>query len=427
MKAVEKNNTNILQDINIPATETLKEDWGKGTLDLLSWFKIDKTRNAKVMVVGAGALGNEVLKNLALFGVGNIVIVDFDTIEYSNLTRSFLFRPKDADKNCYKAEIAAERMKEINPAIKVHPICDDLSSVGLGVYRRMDVVLGCLDSDWARVLLNQQCFRVNKIFINGGIFELRCQVDGFKLDVSCYECTSDGSSGNLSCGDLVFLNEEQGRLATTSISASITGAIQVQEALKIIHQDELKKIKEEKNVNFNSIIGNSFVYNGTIHESDFFENIGYCDSCKSHKEWKDIKISTLSADKTIKEAFQILKSELNVDKVVSIRLNNRFVDFLVSRDGENFEVMLPESKIKNYVKKNEMLKNLAEYKLLEQHTFDKIEEDTFPYLHYTLLNVGIPYLDVIKVEFENKNGNETGFVYVELHGDIERYKEIFND
>ena len=58
-------------------------EWGDGVFTLLSWFKKDKVRNARVLVAGAGALGNEVVKNLALFGVGQIYVVDFDRIEIS--------------------------------------------------------------------------------------------------------------------------------------------------------------------------------------------------------------------------------------------------------------------------------------------------------------------------------------------------------
>lgn len=71
---------------------TLSPVWGADIFPLLSWFKLDRLKQANVMVVGCGALGNEVLKNLVLFGIEHIVIVDFDTIEPSNLTRSILFR-----------------------------------------------------------------------------------------------------------------------------------------------------------------------------------------------------------------------------------------------------------------------------------------------------------------------------------------------
>ena len=72
------------------------QDWGDGVFTLLSWFEKEKVQNARVLVAGAGALGNEVVKNLALFGVGHIFVVDFDRIERSNLTRSVLFREEDA-------------------------------------------------------------------------------------------------------------------------------------------------------------------------------------------------------------------------------------------------------------------------------------------------------------------------------------------
>jgi len=102
--------------------------WGNDVFPMLSWFEAKKVREAKVMVVGAGALGNEVLKNLALFGVGNIVIVDFDTIEYSNLTRSVLFRAEDADRGLYKADVAARRLREINPNVRTLPVNGDLAT-----------------------------------------------------------------------------------------------------------------------------------------------------------------------------------------------------------------------------------------------------------------------------------------------------------
>ncbi len=128
-----------------------KYEWGEGVFTLLSWFKKDRVKNARVLVAGAGALGNEVIKDLALFGVGHIFVVDFDRIEVSNLTRSVLFREADAFEHRFKAEVAAERAMEINPQIKVTPIVGNLfSEVGCALYKSVDVIIGCLDSRLAR-------------------------------------------------------------------------------------------------------------------------------------------------------------------------------------------------------------------------------------------------------------------------------------
>ena len=120
-------------------------EWGEGVFTLLSWFKKDRVKNARVLVAGAGALGNEVVKNLALFGIGHIYVVDFDRIEISNLTRSILFREEDAFSHAFKADIVAKRAREINPQIEVTPIVGNLfSEVGFGLYRSVDVIIGCL-------------------------------------------------------------------------------------------------------------------------------------------------------------------------------------------------------------------------------------------------------------------------------------------
>ena len=99
--------------IHIP---NLKKD-RLGTFEFISWWEREKVKNAKVMVIGAGALGNEVIKNLSLMGIGNLFIVDFDKVEAANLSRSILFR--ETDNNRSKAEIAAARAKSINPDIHV--------------------------------------------------------------------------------------------------------------------------------------------------------------------------------------------------------------------------------------------------------------------------------------------------------------------
>ena len=100
------------------------------TFSYISWWKQEVVRDATALVIGAGALGNEVLKNLALMGIGNLIIADFDTIEDSNLSRSVLFRATDRGRR--KVDVAAERVKELNPDVKVKTWHGDINH-GLGL------------------------------------------------------------------------------------------------------------------------------------------------------------------------------------------------------------------------------------------------------------------------------------------------------
>ena len=160
-----------------------------GTFSFISWWEREKVESAKVMVVGAGALGNEVIKNLVLMGVGYIYIVDFDTIEMANLSRSVLFRESDTGRK--KAEVAAARAKEINPHVHVQYLHGDVTTdIGLGVFRRMDVIIGCLDNNEARLAVNRFAYWVNKPWVDGAIQEFfglaRTFIPG---QGACFECT----------------------------------------------------------------------------------------------------------------------------------------------------------------------------------------------------------------------------------------------
>ena len=168
---------------------TIATPLGADLYPRLSWFKQDRLRAANVMVVGCGALGNEVLKNLALFGVGHLVVVDFDVVEPSNLTRSILFNRADAQAGRPKALVAAERIQEINPEIRVLPLLGDIThDVGLGLLRRMDVVVGCVDNRWARYCLNRLCMRANVPWVDGGIDGLEGTARVFMPGKNCYAC-----------------------------------------------------------------------------------------------------------------------------------------------------------------------------------------------------------------------------------------------
>jgi molybdopterin/thiamine biosynthesis adenylyltransferase len=397
--------------MNDNLTKEENKEWGKEVFPLLSWFKAEKVKNAKVMVVGAGALGNEVLKNLALFGVGNIVIVDYDTIEYSNLTRSILFRESDADKGLFKAEVAAKRIREINPTINVNYITGKLATgVGLGVYRKMDVVVGCLDGNLARIQLNRVCKRAGKPWVDGGIFDLAGTSKVFLPGRNCYECelpegAKKAINNRFPCAGFARKNEAAGRVPTTPVIASIIGAVQVQETMKLIHREELE------NGAFVSLCGQWFSYDGLRLSVKFYKSEMFDDTCASHEYWDPvIKISELSADTTLSDTFRIIKEQLDVEKVTINLRNDKFVDKIVRRsDNKRFFPKLPESMIPDYVENNPDLFNQLQ-RNVEQNEFENINEK-FPYLELTLKEIGIPYFDILQVTTEN------GYAYIELSAD----------
>src|SRR5262245_47771436 len=84
---------------------------------LIDWWDQGRVARARVLVIGAGALGNEILKLCALTGVGRCIVFDPDEIERSNLSRSVLFRDRDEGRN--KALVAANRLSDLNPDVRV--------------------------------------------------------------------------------------------------------------------------------------------------------------------------------------------------------------------------------------------------------------------------------------------------------------------
>ncbi len=206
----------------------------------IQWWDQSRLAKARVLVIGAGALGNEVIKNLCLLGIGQLIVVDRDTIERSNLSRSILFR--STDEGCPKAMCAARAAAAIYPDIRVQPLTANvLSEVGVGYFRWADVVVGALDNREARVFVNSVCARLGKPWIDGGIEVFRGIVRTFVPPVTaCYECTMsqvdwDAISQRRSCSLLARRAQVQGGTSTTPITASIVGALQAQEVVKLLH------------------------------------------------------------------------------------------------------------------------------------------------------------------------------------------------
>jgi len=228
-------------------------------LEAIPWWDRSVVQDGRVLVVGAGALGNEVLKNLALLGIGHLAIVDLDRVEDSNLSRSVLFR--SADNGQPKATVAARAVASLCPEVDVTALVGDvLADVGLGYFRWAHVIVGCLDNREARVFVNRTCAQVSRPWIDGGIDVLSGIVRGFAPpDTACYECTMGEADWNLlnrrrSCSLLARKAMEEGGTPTTPTTASVIGAVQAQEVLKHLHGLQV-------------LAGRGYVFEGLAHNS----------------------------------------------------------------------------------------------------------------------------------------------------------------
>lgn len=207
----------------------------------ISWWSQEDISKAKIMVVGAGAIGNETLKNLALLGFRHLFIVDFDTVSVSNLSRTILFRKDDLDKK--KAQVAAERTRELcladDPEIYwFHG--DIVWELGTGIFREMDVILGCLDNAETRFAINRQSWLAQTPWIDSGIYELGGAVSVYMPnEPPCYQCGASeeqilASRQRYSCDEFKRSVISSGKVPTVQIASAIASAIQVQESVKLV-------------------------------------------------------------------------------------------------------------------------------------------------------------------------------------------------
>ncbi|TFY79703.1 hypothetical protein EWM64_g4309 [Hericium alpestre] len=117
----------------------------------------ERLAETKVLLVGAGGIGCELLKNIVLVGFGHITLLDLDTIDLSNLNRQFLFRKKDVKQS--KALVAARTVSAFNPNVHIHPIHGNIKDTqfDLSWFKSFDIVLNALDNLDARRHVNKMC------------------------------------------------------------------------------------------------------------------------------------------------------------------------------------------------------------------------------------------------------------------------------
>lgn len=133
-------------------------------LSLEGWNQ-DIISNSNVIIVGIGALGCEIAKNLALVGVGKLTLIDMDTIETSNLSRQMLFT--EEDKGELKAEVAKKKLEVLNPDLDIVTYTKKFQELPMSVFESADVIVGGLDSFSARFALNRLALELCIPYVDG--------------------------------------------------------------------------------------------------------------------------------------------------------------------------------------------------------------------------------------------------------------------
>ncbi|EGG21879.1 sumo-activating enzyme subunit 2 [Cavenderia fasciculata] len=169
--------------------ERMTEDKFQHIRDCIGDDVFEKVQKAKVLVVGAGGIGCELLKNLVLSGFKDIHIIDLDTIDLSNLNRQFLFRKHHIGMS--KAKIAREAVLKYNPDVNIEAHEGDIKNQQYGhqYFQRFDLVMNALDNLSARKHVNRMCLSVGVPLVESGTAGYLGQATVIlKEKTECFEC-----------------------------------------------------------------------------------------------------------------------------------------------------------------------------------------------------------------------------------------------
>ena len=357
-------------------------------LRLISWWRQERLRDARVLVVGAGALGNEVIKNLALLGLGTTYLIDLDLVEPSNLSRSVLFREQDGGQP--KAVVAARRACELTPDINIVALHGDvITDLGLGLVADVDLVIGCLDNREARLWVNRQCWKTSTPWIDSGIQEIQGVVKVFvPPDSACYECAMTARDYELlnfrySCPLLTREQISSGKVPTAPTIASMMAALEVQEALKLLHGMPVAA-------------GTALVFNGVANQF-YSTRLPFREDCLSHETYPEPVELPLGRANTVRQLFEAvgphlpgpLRLVLDRELVVAVEC---------PRCSWRGEVMRPRVRVKASEAICPRCKEDARPEFVSA-----VEEDS-PLAAEPLSRVGIPPYDIVRIDGAAESG-----------------------
>jgi len=236
-----------------------------------------RLKNAKVVCVGAGGLGSPALMYLAAAGVGTLGIVEFDTVDESNLQRQIIHGQSDIGRP--KAESAAAKIREINPYVDVRIHNEALSNDNvLEIFAQYDLIVDGTDNFATRYMVNDAAVLLNKPYVWGSIYRFDGQASIFWAEYGpCYRCLypeppppgmvpscAEGGVLGVLCASIGSIQVNEAIKLLTGIGEPLLGRLMVYDALEMSY----RKIRVRKDPNC-AICGENPTITGLIDYDDF--------------------------------------------------------------------------------------------------------------------------------------------------------------
>ena len=266
--------------------------------------------NAKVLCVGAGGLGSPALMYLAAAGVGTIGIVEFDTVDESNLQRQIIHGQSDIGKS--KALSAKEKIAEINPFVNVitHELRLDISNV-MEIFSQYDIIVDGTDNFATRYLVNDACVLLKKPYVWGSIYRFDGQASVFWAEYGpCYRCLypeppppgmvpscAEGGVLGVLCASIGSIQTTEAIKVITGIGEPLIGSLMIYDALEMSY----RKIKVRKDPNC-PLCGDSPTQTALLPDYEVFCGV-LTDAAEVAVKDSTISVTTLKEKKDSQEKF----------------------------------------------------------------------------------------------------------------------------
>ena len=396
-------------------------------------------KSLRILVIGVGAGGNEVLKNLLLMGFGNFTLLDFDTVEDSNLSRTTLFRKEDIGKS--KSIVAAERLQEMalhpNPNI-VGLHGNFMTDFGKELFIEHDIVISCVDTQKCRAYINDWCVRTKTPFFEMGFEKYTVNITFFapvgtmtQRDGTVIEKlpTSDGYFPTFNGEFPVCLREEIGygvfdekrnscsgfkvkdtnlaKIPTIQVSAAMAGTLIATELVKFL-------------CGIDSIRNKMLLYSGLSYETTIV-SYNRSPKCNIHKEHMDIETFEVYEGESMKDVLIRMESSIENCSRVFLTLPDAFIKSGKCKGcGKEIEYNSRASELYDEERWCDDCRKKPHYASLTDYENDfvkipkeislKLDEN---YLNYSFQEVGVPRNDILECKVNYKSGEKVWkFVYL---------------